>query len=601
MRAWNKRHRLILAWTLRTAAVLLVIAIWSVATRDDERISVAPGDAVEGLTSVLTQGVEGAASPIRFRDVTASSGIAFRHFPAERASLLPEDMGSGIACGDFDGDGLTDVFCVNFRASLVDPPSRDQSVGRCRLYHNLGGMRFEDVTERSGLGFVGYGLGAAWGDYDDDGDLDLYITAFGDNALYENGGDGTFKNVTDRAGVNDSRFSTGCSWADYDRDGDLDLYVCNYVDFVVREPDRGISSRQYGTAQPYTLNPSAYPPQANALFRNNGDGTFTEVAEAVGVADVTGRSLSASWLDMDNDGQVDLYVANDISNNGVFVNRGDGTFEDVGPPSLAADYRGAMGIAVSDFDGDLDLDLLITHWIAQENALFRNMLIDPMFDATTESRLWFLDSADTVGLGQVSLDAVGWATGFVDFDNDGRRDLWIVNGGTFEQVEDRRFLRPQRPFLFWHRGEADFVDVAQQASPALREPFVGRGGASADFDQDGRVDLIMLTHGGGVRVLRNVSETPGHWLRVRLRQRGGNSFALGARVYLTVGGDTHVVEVGAGSSYLSQNESVAHFGLGRHSSIETLRIVWADGVTEVHTNVSVDQTVTFMHDAQYAR
>ncbi len=548
---------------------------------------------------MLSQGARDDTSPIRFEDVTSASGVAFRHFAAKRASLLPEDMGSGIALGDYDNDGLTDIFCVNFAGSIVDALPEDEPTARCRLYRNLGNMKFEDVTERSGLGLVAFGMGAAWGDYDNDGDLDLYVTSFGDNALFQQNPGGVFVEVTDRAGANDSRFSAGCSWMDYDRDGDLDLYVANYVEFTPREEDRNVASRQYGAGQPYTLNPSSYAPQPNALLRNNGDGTFVDVGVAVGVDDPTGRSLSATWVDMNNDGWADLYVANDVSNNGVFLNRGDGTFEDIGPPSLAADYRGAMGIAVSDFDNDLDVDLLITHWIAQENALFRNMLIDPMFDASTDSRIWFLDSADEVGLGQISLDAVGWATGFADFDNDGRRDLWIVNGSTFEQPENTRLLKPQRPFVFWNRQRGEYVNVASEALPESIGSFVGRGGAAADFDLDGRIDLAILVHGGELILLRNVSDPAGHYLRLRLQQRGGNSAALGARAYLSSGGQTQMAEVGAGSSYLSQNDSIVHFGLGEHDVVDSLRVVWPDGKTEHHSDLTADRTIVLVHDAVY--
>ncbi len=594
MRRLNNRHRLILVWTLRIGIVLVAITLWAIASGTGESNPVIPGQHVEGLTSVLSRGSDDRVSPIRFEDVTAASGLSFRHFPAERASLLPEDMGSGVACGDYDSDGLTDIFLVNFSSSLLKPRPAAGSPGGCRLYRNLGEMRFEDVTGASGLDLSGYGMGAAWGDYDNDGDLDLYVTTYGDNMLYENAGDGTFTNVTQESGANDPRFSTGCNWSDYDRDGDLDLYVCNYVDFILRESDRDLSSRQYGKEQPSTLNPSAYAPQSNSLFRNNGDGTFEEVAVVAGVADASGRSLSASWVDMNNDGWPDLYVANDVSNNGVFLNRGDATFEDVGPSSLAADYRGAMGIAASDFDNDLDMDLLVTHWIAQENALFRNMFIDPMFDADAAERLWFLDAADEVGLGQVSLDTVGWATGFVDFDNDGRRDLWIANGSTFEMLQDRRRLRPQPPFIFWNRGDEDFIDVAESASDSLSKPVVARGGASADFDQDGCVDLIMLAHGGGARLFKNVSEPIGHWMRVLLKQPGGNRFALGARVYITTGSATQMAEVGAGSSYLSQDELAIHFGLGDHRSVDEVRIVWPDGGTEVKKDLPSNRAFTFV-------
>ncbi len=580
-------------------AIALATIAWAVAARQVGEAEVLPGAQVAGLTSVLSRTVDGDAVPIRFKDVTGSVGIDFRHMPATRKSLLPEDMGSGVACGDYDNDGFPDLYFVNISGNALPGSKMDEREGRARLYRNVEGKHFEDVTDQAGVGFVGLGMGAAWGDYDNDGDLDLYVTAFGDNVLYQNLGDGTFKDVTQPSETQESRFSTGCSWGDYDRDGDLDLYVCNYVDFVFRQADRSRVERQYATEQPYTLNPSAYRPQPNALFRNNGDGTFSEVAASVGVSDPNGRSLSARWVDMNNDGWADLYVANDVSNNGVFLNNSDGTFKDIGPPSLAADYRGAMGIAVADFDNDLDLDLLITHWIAQENALYRNMTIDEMMGTAEDGRVWFMDSADEYGLGQVSLDMVGWATGFCDFDNDGRRDLWLVNGSTLERADDHRKLEPQRALVLWNRGPEGFVNVAPQASTALDKPMVGRGGAQVDFDRDGLVDLVLVSNGGQALVLKNTSDPAGHWLRVELRQERANIHALGARVYVTTGLITQMAEVGCNSSYLSQHESTIHFGLGEAQRVDQLRIVWPDASEELHQNVTADQTHRFTHSPRY--
>jgi len=602
-RPGDKRRRLLARWGwLSLACTALVAGLVAVITRPTGDAVPAAGADLAGLTSILTKEVGQADVPLRFQEVTEAVGVDFRHLPGGRESLLPEDMGSGVACGDYDGDGWTDLFLVNFSGSVRPGSPLDEGDGRARLYRNLDGVRFEDVTDRAGVGLVAYGMGAAWGDYDNDGDLDLYVTAYGPNVLYENRGDGTFAEVTDRTGTGDTRFSAGCSWADYDRDGDLDLYVCNYVDFVYREQDRGVIERQYAAEQPYTLNPSSYPAQPNALYRNNGNGTFAEVAELAGVADGQGRSLSPSWVDLNNDGLLDLYVANDVSNNAVLGNNGDGTFRDVGPSSLAADYRGAMGIAAADLDNDLDLDLLITHWIAQENALYLNMTLDQMIGPSSDGRLWFMDEADALGFGQVSLDMVGWATGFADFDNDGRRDLWLVNGSTMERAQGdagKRGLEPQRPFLFWHRGRQDFVDVAAQASDVLAQPMVGRGGAQADLDGDGLVDLIIVVHGGKARVLRNVAPRAGHWLRIDLRQTGGNTFALGARAYVTAGGSTQMAAVGCSSSYLSQDEHTLHFGLGPNTSVDSVRIVWPDGDEEVRRDPAVDRTLHLVHPARY--
>ena len=599
MGLWNKRRRLLFRWTFVCGLITLVIIGWAVANRRVGDKAVLPGADVEGLTAILTREFTEQASPFRFQDVTQDMGIDFHHFPVERASLLPEDMGSGVAAGDFDGDGFDDLYFVNFSGSVIPGEPLNETVGRSRLFRNMGGSHFEDVTDRAGVGFVGYGMGASWGDYDNDGDLDLYVTAYGPNVLYQNQGDGTFLDVTKQAGAGDDRYSAGCAWADYDRDGHIDLYVSNYVRFVFRDQDRGAVQRQYSTEQPYTLNPSAYPPLSNSLFRNRGDGTFEEVAESAGIDDPSGRSLSASWVDFNNDGWTDLYVANDVSNNGVFLNNRDGTFSDIGPGSLAADYRGAMGIAIADFDNDLDQDLLITHWLAQENALYRNMTLDALLPPNSTGRVWFMDEADTTGFGQISIDMVGWATAFGDLDNDGRRDLWLVNGSTFEQAENHRLLKPQRPFVFWNRGDDGFVDVAKYACDRFAEPFVGRGGVQLDMDRDGLLDVVMLVHGGQAMVYRNVTTNERHWLRVALRQEGGNTFALGARLYLTANGVTQMAEVGSGASYLSQSELTLHFGLGEADQAESLRIVWPDGSEETHHSLAADQHLSFTHLAQY--
>ncbi|MCH8878422.1 MAG: CRTAC1 family protein [Planctomycetes bacterium] len=597
-RTGNKRTRLLQKWGGWSAVLILGVTFFFFFFNERRLGQAVPaaGAKVSGLTSVLTRSTEGLAVPLSFEDATVAFGLDFHHMPTPRRSLLPEDMGSGVACGDYDEDGFVDVLLVNFSGNaLPGAPLIDSA--HTRLYRNIEGRRFEDVTLSAGVGFVGLGMGAAWGDYDGDGDLDLYITAYGDNVLYRNLGDGSFEEATHQAGVQDSRFSTGCSWADYDRDGDLDLYVCNYVDFQYKAEYRDAHKAQYATEQPYTLNPSSYAPQRNALFRNRGDGTFEEVAKRAGVDNPGGRSLSASWVDLNGDGWVDLYVANDVSNNGVFLNNRDGTFTDIGASSLAADYRGAMGIAVADLDNDLDQDLLITHWLAQENALYRNMLTDAVLGDSASP--WFMDQAEEFGLGQISIDMVGWATAFGDLDNDGLRDLWIVNGSTIEQADDHSLLEMQPTLLFWNRGSSGFVEVAAQACPQLAAPRVGRGGAQADFNADGLLDLVIVTHGGRAMLLLNTSTPSGHFLRLELRQTSGNTRALGARAYVTTAVRTLMGEVGCSSSYLSQDETTLHFGLGDARGVEVLRIVWPDGAEETHEDVEIDRTLTFVHDPRY--
>ena len=556
---------------------------------------------VEGLTSVLTREISPAEATFSFEEVSTSAGIAFHHFPATRRSLLPEDMGSGLAWGDYDDDGDPDLYLVNFRGSILEDGSPDGTEGRSALYRNDGNGRFTDVSADSGLDASAFGMGAAWGDYDNDDDLDLYVTNYGPNVLYRNNGDGTFTDVTETAGVGDARFGAGCAWGDYNRDGWIDLYVCNYVKFVYRDADRMRTDRQYDSETPYTLNPSAYSPEPNVLYHNNGDGTFTDVAVEAGVADADGRSLGVIWFDFDDDGLTDLYTANDVLANGVFRNLGDGRFEDIGAKSLAADYRGAMGLAVADMDGDRDLDLFVTHWVAQENALYVNMISEGFMDAEGRTRLFFMDQADAIGLGQVSLNLVGWATGFADFDNDGNTDLWVVNGHTLEQPDDHTQLVPQRMLMFRHLPPAGFFEIGRWAGETLESPRVGRGGAQADYDGDGRMDLAVMIHGGPPLLLHNTSSTQHHWLVVRLRQTSGNTRALGARVTLRTGEMQQTAEVGAGGSYLSQSPADLHFGLGPIDIIEELTVRWPDGTLETLQGVSADQCVILSHQADYQR
>ena len=361
--------------------------------------------------------------------------------------------------------------------------------------------------------------------------------------------------------------------------------MTNYVDFTFSENDIKEAQRQYGAEVPFTLNPSSYPSQPNVLYRNNGDGTFTDVAKASGVDDKEGRSLGATWFDFEGDGDLDLYVANDVSKNGVYQNNGDGTFTDIGAISLAADYRGAMGLAVGDVDTDGDDDLLVTHWVAQENALYENMLGE-WGDST---RVSFMDTAEEHGLGQISLHMVGWATGLVDLDNDGLLDLWVVNGHTLEEEKNQTQLQPQEMQLFRQLAGKGFYEIGKEACVSLSSAFVGRGGAHADFDNDGDIDLAVLKYGEGVLLLENQSDNSGNWLRVHLEQPSPNVFAIGATVTVRIGEVVRTKQVGVDGSYLSQHQSDVQFGLGDATSIDELTVLWPDGVTTTQSGVSVNQ------------
>ncbi len=338
----TKRGRLIRNTLILCSLPVLLIALFIAIrqwTSDDRYVA---GQEREGITRSLDRSLERPSTRLRFTEVTEQAGIRFEHFPFERTSQLPEDMGPGVAWGDYDGDGLPDLFLVNFAAPLGVPDAEmAASSATDRLYRNRGDGTFEDVTQSAGVGAAHRGIGASFGDYAADGDEDLFVTSWGRNILWDNQGDGTFRDVTARAGLAAEGFWAGASWADFDLDGDLDLYVCAYVNYIPEEP--GTDSTRVGDAEnPYTINPSSYTPRPNHFYVNRGDGSFEERAAEAGVRSEMGRSLAAAWADFDGDGLPDLYVANDVSDNAMFRNRGDGTFQDVSYEALVADLKSSI-------------------------------------------------------------------------------------------------------------------------------------------------------------------------------------------------------------------------------------------------------------------
>lgn len=522
----------------------------------------------------------GAPEP-RFTDVTKSAGLAsFRQFQGARSSQLPEDMGSGVAWGDFDNDGLDDLFVVSGGGSL-DLPERQRAPSV--LYRNLGNGRFEKVQDFPDLRILG--MGAAWGDYDNDGWLDLVVTGYDTIVLFHNE-HGHLVRV--KSFPSPKGFWTGVSWGDYNRDGYLDLYVCGYVKYKPGERNTSGNSTQFGMEVPFTLNPASYEPERNLLFRNNGDGTFTEVAAQLGVANPEGRSLSALWHDFDGDGWLDLYVANDISENKLYLNR-HGKFVDAGRSAWVEEYRGSMGLATGDFDRDGDDDLFISHWIAQGFALYQSLLTEQKGTGTAD--LHFTDVAATTGIGQHSLQSIGWGTSFVDIDSDGWPDLLVANGSTFEQKDSTpRRLVPMPSFLFWN-AHGDFFHDLGPWNRSIAEPHVSRGLAVADFDNDGAMDVAIVDQGEGVRLLRN--DIPqGNWAEFRLHNRVPPrgmplGFGDGATVIAWVGGVPLRRTVGS-SSYLSQDSHRVHIGIGSAAQIDRLEVRWLRGPKEVWADLSAN-------------
>jgi len=540
-----------------------------------------------------------AGSPgVAFADVAESVGLRFTHFNGKRSTQLPEDMGSGLAWGDYDDDGWPDLFVVNESGPLtMSAAETEASPAHARLFHNVAG-RFVDVTQQAGLAVRGTGMAAAWGDYDRDGRLDLLVTRYGRSLLFHNEGDGRFRDVSAAAGIDRFEgFWTGASWSDYDRDGRLDLYVCGYVRYRYDAAQASETSRQFKAAVPYTLNPSSYSPERNLLLHNES-GRFVDVAREAGVDNLTGRSLSASWADFNDDGWPDVYVANDVSDNAMFLNLGNGRFRDISHSAWVADYRGAMGLGIGDWDNTGRLDIFVTHWLAQENALYhdetRNLKVTP------EAPLRYVDQADILGLGQIALDVIGWGTGFLDYDNDGRLDLYAINGSTLQDEADPARLVAMRGFLFRNVGDAGFVEVGRQAGEPFASPLVGRGASFADFDGDGDLDLAVVVHGGALRLASNHGGNRRGWLRVVLRSpatsAGGGprstTFATGARVRLTTGSVTQLREVGGQSSYLSQEAAgEVCFGTGDAARVDRLEVRWPSGREESFEGLPARSTV----------
>jgi hypothetical protein len=531
---------------------------------------------------------------VTFTDVTEQAGIHFQHFHGVRSTQLPEDMGSGAAWGDYDNDGYPDLYVVDVAGPLTaSPQEMAHSPGGNRLYHNNRDGTFTDVTEKAGVGFKGVGMSAAWADYDNDGYLDLVITSFDRIVLYHNNGDGTFTDVTKKAGLDKYRgFWTGAAWGDYDRDGNVDLFICGYVKYQFHPEDVNKPSMQYSTLVPFTLNPAAYPPERKLLFHNRGDGTFEEVAQQAGVDDPTGRSLSAAWYDFDGDGWPDLYVANDLWGSKLYLNLRNGKFKDITREAGVSDFRGEMGIAIGDWDNDGDPDIFVTHWIYQQNALFDNLQSMPGETHKT-GPLFFGDIAETVGLGPVSRNFIGWGTSFFDYDNDGKLDLLVVNGSTFQDDKDPRHLVPMKNHLFWQKSPQDgFFEVGAVSGAPFQDAHVGRGAAFADYDNDGDVDVFIVNQEGRPQLLRNDGGNKKNWIKVRVKCTKSNRTGFGTKVEIQAGGVTQSQEIGGQTSYMSQNFQEAHFGINTEREVSRVTVTFPSGIVRTLEHISANQIVT---------
>jgi hypothetical protein len=528
--------------------------------------------------SPSAQPMEG--NPIQFTNATGSAGIKFTHFRGNDG--IPTNLeifGPGVCVADYDGDGYQDIYFVNGR----DLHNRG-IVTRNALYRNNGDFTFTEVTQQAGVPGTGYGLGCVWGDYDNDGFPDLYVTQYGRNVLYHNNGDGTFTDVTDKAGVGGLEFGTqfhsGATFFDYDRDGRLDLYVGGYVDL-------GAGSPRYCTVSGTRTScpPSAYKGTADVLYHNNGDGTFTNVTKRAKIFQAQGKNLAVGAADYDNDGWPDLFVANDGLNAYLYHNEHNGTFDEIGTISGMGLASGgyamaAMCISLGDYDNDGWLDLFITDFQGNSDHLWHN-----------DGKGSFDEVSDQAGITVSTRGVLGFGGGFFDYDNDGWLDLFVANGHVYPEVEqvlpDTRFK--QINSLFHNEKKGKFVETTKLAGPGLQTPYVGRGVAFADFDNDGSIDVLVGNNGDPPLLLRNMGGGGNHFVNFKLVGGASNRDAMGARMRLLAAGIAQIREVAGGGSYLSQSDLRAHFGLGKASRVDLLEVSWPSGKKQSFHDLEPDK------------
>jgi enediyne biosynthesis protein E4 len=527
-------------------------------------------------------------SPITLRHVTPTTGIEFTHNDGSTGKrYIVEYVASGLATFDYDGDGLADIYFLNgFPLGGEESPDPPTSA----LYRNQGDFQFVDVTRRAGVEAPGFGVGVAVADYDNDGHLDIYVSNFGPNVLYRNNGDGTFSDVTDEAGVGrGDKVGAGVAFLDMDGDGDLDLYVSNYVKFTyAQNPNRSFM----GT--PVYPSPLDFEPEPDNLFRNNGDGTFTDVSRSSGIAARAGTGMGIIAADYDGDGCTDIFVANDVMPNFLWQGDGEGRFREVG---LLAGVsfnsvgvpHGNMGVECGDYDNDGQLDFFVTAYQREMATLYRNLGDGHFIDVTARA-----------GSGAGSYNHVKWGCGIVDFDNDGWRDLFVVCGHLADLIEriDNTTSYAARPVLLRNTGQGTFVDVSQSGGDGLQVRSVGRGAAFEDLDNDGRVDVVILNSRRPPTVMRNESMTGNHWLQVQLRGRTTNRDGVGARVKVVAGDLVQVDEVHSGRSYQSHYGMRLSFGLGKREHVDRIEVRWIGGGVDVVEHVPADQCVTIIETAR---
>jgi len=535
-----------------------------------------------------------------FYDVAEDQDVEFISYSGDRLWYLIDTMGSGVAAGDYDGDGDLDLYLCSGHA-ILDAFLEEADEYPDALWRNEGDGRFVNVTKEARLGATGWSHAAVFADYDGDADLDLYVTRHGANLLYQNQGDGTFVEVAQPVGVAHTGFGAGACFADFDGDRDLDLYVANYAIYDIAKEKDKVDWFDKGVEQ----FPQYFEQEDNVLYRNDGDGTFTDVTEETGAAG-HGRSLGVLATDIDDDGDLDIFIGNDVGDNNLLINE-DGKFIEEGLLAGVAknndgNFEASMGVAGGDYDNDGDIDLIVTNYGGEQNTLYRN-----------EGDGVFVDVTREIGLvNQTVLDCVGWGVGFYDFDNDGFQDLLVVNGhvvsgmvrwymknihdpeNDIPQMREEAYKSgPHQTKLLFLGGEGGvFRDVTEEAGYAIQDERMGRGAAFGDLDADGGVDVAVTNKNGEAQVLVNKLPERGNWVILDLRAPAPNVFGVGARVRVRAGGRIWTREVYAGTSYLSGDDLGLHFGLGDITSIDSVDVRWPDGTVKKYTDIEINRRQT---------
>ena len=524
------------------------------------------------------------ATTVHFSDITAAAGITFQHTISPEKKYLIESMPGGVLLLDYDGDGWLDIYFTN--SPSVGMAVQGQKA-KSALYRNNHDGTFTDVTEKAGVGYPCWAMGGAVGDYNNDGWPDMLITCEEGMVLYRNNGDGTFTDVTKQAHLTDPRWSTGAAFGDYDGDGFADLMVSRYVEFDLNHlPQFGVGATCRFRGIPVQCGPRGMKGLGDSLYRNNGDGTFTDVSKAAGVDDSSGYyGLGVVWSDFNDDGRPDLFVADDSTPNYLYRNDGKGHFTDVSYISGTAvgtdgGEMAGMGIAVCDFNHTGRFSIHVTNFEDQNNSLYRN-----------DGNMAFTDVAYTAGVGQITIPYLGWGTGCVDLDNDGWPDLFVVNGHVYPQVDSLTAGAKyrQRKLVFLNRQNGTFADITNSVGPAVTIPQPSRGAAFGDLDNDGRIDVVVENIDGLPMVLHNETTISNHWITFQLVGTRCNRLGLGAKVRVVAGSLSQIDEVRSGGSYLSQNDLRLHFGLGPADKVDRVEVRWLSGSTQTLQNLASDR------------